>query len=471
VGANTTGKVITSADSSILTSSPIADVTYAGLITGNVSLVKQGSFTQTLLGSSTTFGDITVDGGTLAANASAGTGTALGAASDTRIITVNNTGILSFGAANVLTSNFSSISVPSLVINAGGTVTNNVAGNNALGNVTLNGGTLTATDGHATYGAFNINGDIISTGTSTISRTGSAVMMLTSQGANGVNTASNIEVTSGTLTISAPLGDLAVAESKISGLNKTGSGTLVLSGANFFTGGTTVAEGTLELTDDAQLKFVLGATSGTTTNISGAGTVTLSGDFVIDTTAADALFSGTWLIEDVTSLTGAYGSTFTVLGFADIGSNKWEKTVGIKKYTFDETTGILTLESPGYSSWATTNGAGANLNDDHDNDGVANGIEYFIGGPTGNTTGFTPLPGVVNNSGTLSVTWTKAPGYTGVYGTDFVVETSATLSGVWTPQTATPTAGFTVTFPSATEVKFTFPAGTTNFARLKVTGP
>jgi autotransporter-associated beta strand protein len=471
VGANTTGKVITSADSSILTSSPIADVTYAGLITGNVSLVKQGSFTQTLLGSSTTFGDITVDGGTLAANASAGTGTALGAASDTRIITVNNTGILSFGAANVLTSNFSSISVPSLVINAGGTVTNNVAGNNALGNVTLNGGTLTATDGHATYGAFNINGDIISTGTSTISRTGSAVMMLTSQGANGVNTASNIEVTSGTLTISAPLGDLAVAESKISGLNKTGSGTLVLSGANFFTGGTTVAEGTLELTDDAQLKFVLGATSGTTTNISGAGTVTLSGDFVIDTTAADALFSGTWLIEDVTSLTGAYGSTFTVVGFADIGSNKWEKTVGIKKYTFDETTGILTLESPGYSSWATTNGAGANLNDDHDNDGVANGIEYFIGGPTGNTTGFTPLPGVVNNSGTLSVTWTKAPGYTGVYGTDFVVETSATLSGVWTPQTATPTAGFTVTFPSATEVKFTFPAGTTNFARLKVTGP
>lgn len=470
-GANATGKVITSVDPAVLTTSPVTDVTYASRITGNVSLVKQGSFTQTLLGSNTMAGDITIDGGTLAANASAGTGTALGAADSARLITVNNTGILSFGAANVLTSNFSSVSVPSLIINAGGTVTNNVAGNNALGNVTLNGGTLTATDGHATYGAFNINGDIISTGTSTISRTGSAIMMLTSQGDNGVNTASNIEVTSGTLTISAPLGDLAVAESKISSLNKTGAGTLVLSGANFFTGGTTVAEGTLELTDNAQLKFVLGATSGTTTSISGAGTVTLSGDFVIDTTAADALLSGSWLIEDVTSLTGAYGSTFSVVGFTDIGSNKWEKTVGIKKYTFDETTGILTLETPGYSSWATTNGAGTNLNDDHDNDGVANGIEYFIGGPTGNTTGFTPLPSVVNNSGTLSVTWTKAAGYTGTYGTDFVVETSATLSGVWTPQTASPTAGFTVTFPSATEVKFTFPAGTTNFARLKVTGP
>ena len=465
VGANTTGKAITSATPATLTSTPVADVTYAGLITGEVALVKQGSFTQTLLGASTTIGNITVNGGTLAANASAGTGTALGAAISSRTITVNSGASLSFGAANVLSSNFSSISVPSLVIN-GGTVANNVTGNNALGNVTLDGGTLTANDGHATYGAFNINGDITSTGTSTISASGGSVMMLTSQGANGVNTASNVTVTSGTLTISAPLGDLAVAESKISSLAKAGAGTLVLSGANFFTGGTTVSAGTLELTDNAQLKFVLGATSGTNSSISGAGTVTLDGDFVIDTLAADGLLSGTWLVENVTSLTGAYGTTFTVVGFADIGSNKWEKTVGSKKYTFDETTGILTLETPGYSSWASTNTAGPNLDDDHDNDGVPNGVEYFIGGPTGNTTGFTPLPGVIDTAGVLSVTWTKGSGYVGVYGTDFLVETSAILSGAWTPA-----PGPTVTFPTAAEVKFTFPAGTTNFARLKVTGP
>jgi len=52
-----------------------------------------------------------------------------------------------------------------------------------------------------------------------------------------------------------------------------------------------------------------------------------------------------------------------------------------------------------------------------------------------------------------------------VYGVDYMVETSATLSG-WAPA-----PGGSVTFPSATEVKFTFPAGTKNFARLKVTGP
>jgi hypothetical protein len=92
------------------------------------------------------------------------------------------------------------------------------------------------------------------------------------------------------------------------------------------------------------------------------------------------------------------------------------------------------------------------------------------------TSGFTPLPGVVNTSGVLSVTWTKAAGYTGTYGTDYWVETSATLNtGSWTAEIADPGVGFTVTFPSATEVKFTFPAGPPysgkKFARLKVTGP
>jgi hypothetical protein len=82
---------------------------------------------------------------------------------------------------------------------------------------------------------------------------------------------------------------------------------------------------------------------------------------------------------------------------------------------------------------------------------------------------------VVNTSGTLSVTWTKAATYTGTYGADFVVETSDTLTGTWTTELASPNLGFTVTFPSATEVKFTFPGGSAysgkKFARLKVTGP
>jgi hypothetical protein len=149
---------------------------------------------------------------------------------------------------------------------------------------------------------------------------------------------------------------------------------------------------------------------------------------------------------------------------------------GLAQFTSGRVTGFSLIRetgavSVGYSSWANTNSAGLNLDDDHDNDGVSNGTEYFIGGPNGNTTGFTALPGVTDTGGTLSVTYTHAADYTGIYGTDYVVETSATLAPPWAPEVADPDPGFTVTFPSATEVKYTFPAGTKNFARLKVTGP
>jgi hypothetical protein len=121
-------------------------------------------------------------------------------------------------------------------------------------------------------------------------------------------------------------------------------------------------------------------------------------------------------------------------------------------------------------SGPTTNPApGQTPPDDHDNDGVTNGIEYFLGGPSGNTTGFTPLPGVSQTAGTLGITWTKGSGYTGTYGTHFWVETSETLTGTWTPETIpggniTDEPGF---------VKYTFPSplSTKKFTRLKVTGP
>lgn len=161
--------------------------------------------------------------------------------------------------------------------------------------------------------------------------------------------------------------------------------------------------------------------------------------------------------------------SFAVVGFSDVGADKWEKVLSpTKKYVFDETTGVLTLITNGYASWAGVNGAGANLNDDHDNDGVPNGVEYFLGGPSGNTTGFTSLPGVTNTAGTLSVTWVMGAGYAGVYGTDFTVETSDTLTGSWTTE-ITP-GNVTISGSNVTYI-FPTPLGTKRFVRLKVTGP
>ena len=174
-------------------------------------------------------------------------------------------------------------------------------------------------------------------------------------------------------------------DSNIGSLSKSGAGAMILSGANTYTGDTTVSAGTLELADNARLKFALGATSGVNNSISGAGTVTLEGDFVIDTMAADALATGTWTLENVTSLSGAYGPNFTVVGFTDAGGNKWTKDNGpSKKYTFDETTGVLTLgPSASYATWIAgfgLAGLDAAATADPDFDGIANSVEMVIGG-------------------------------------------------------------------------------------------
>lgn len=126
----------------------------------------------------------------------------------------------------------------------------------------------------------------------------------------------------------------------------------------------------------------------------------------------------------------------------------------------------------GFAAWQTANSTAGTLDEDHDDDGVSNGIEYFIGGttlPAANTTGFTALPSVTPGS-PLTVTWTKAATYTGTYGTHFRVETSETLSGAWSP--VSEGVGADTVQISGNNITYTFPAGPAKkFARLVVTGP
>jgi autotransporter-associated beta strand protein len=136
------------------------------------------------------------------------------------------------------------------------------------------------------------------------------------------------------------------------GIIKRGTGELILTAKNTYNGPTVISAGTLTLADNAELTFVIPATQpdGNST-ITGAGTAVLNGDFHIDTalTDATALLAGTWQLENVTSLSGAYGSSFQVVDgtstpWMDAGSDTWTTTVaGRRVYTFDETTGTLTL--------------------------------------------------------------------------------------------------------------------------------
>ncbi|MEI7908058.1 MAG: autotransporter-associated beta strand repeat-containing protein [Verrucomicrobiota bacterium] len=184
----------------------------------------------------------------------------------------------------------------------------------------------------------------------------------------------------------------------------------------------------------------------------------------------------TWFLGDTSGNWVAYGSPSAtggnwVYGIAGHGY----KTESLSLYAIS---GILTVPVPaaGYASWLSANPTAGSqtLAQDHDHDGVPNGVEYFLGGPNGNTTGFTALPGVVKSpvDGTLSVTWNKGTGYAGVYGTDFVVQASTNLQEEVTPGdggwTNVPLAGVA---DSPASVTYTFPAGTRQFARLVVTGP
>ena len=238
---------------------------------------------------------------------------------------------------------------------------------------------------------------------------------------------------------------LATAFTGTGGLTKRDAGTWILTGTNTYTGDTTVMDGV----------FTVSGTSIANGNklIINGGKVASTGIEIVNT-----LFFGT--TQQVAGTWGATGS-----GATYIDDTRFSGLAGVV---------IVNTGPPTYASWTSTNGVVGQAADlDHDNDGVPNGVEYFIGGPTGNTTGFTSLPGVTTTMGSLSVTWTKAASYTGTYGTDFFVETSTTLeAGSWTTEVVSPNSGFTVVV-SANNVTFTFPAAgpAKKFARLKITGP
>lgn len=106
----------------------------------------------------------------------------------------------------------------------------------------------------------------------------------------------------------------------------------------------------------------------------------------------------------------------------------------------------------GYGAWAASNASSQTADQDHDKDGVKNGIEYFMG-QTGSS--FTALPAL---DGTNTITWPMDPAYLGTY----EVQTSPNLSD-WTNVTPRPV-------PSGGNLSYLLPPGLgKQFVRLFVT--
>jgi hypothetical protein len=117
---------------------------------------------------------------------------------------------------------------------------------------------------------------------------------------------------------------------------------------------------------------------------------------------------------------------------------------------FVSTSAITLPSASDFTAWTNANGAaGQTAGQDHDNDGVDNGVEYFMG-QTGSS--FTALP-VPDSTGKVS--WTKNPDYLGT----FAVQTSSNLSN-WN------TVAHTV---NGNLIEYTLPSGQGKvFVRLSV---
>jgi len=224
--------------------------TFAGALSGSGSFVQMGSGTAVLTGTNTYNGGTTISGGTLQVtnNSSVGTGT----------VTLNG-GTFQSGAAGLNFSNAFAINTSGGTIDTqantltlGGAIGN---GNGTTGALTMiGGGTLILSGTNSYTGGTTISAGALqvtnnsSVGTGTVTLNGgtfqSGAAGLNFSNAFAVNTSGGtIDTQANTLTLGAAIGN---GNGATGALTKIGSGTLILSGTNSYTGATNVNAGNLQ---------------------------------------------------------------------------------------------------------------------------------------------------------------------------------------------------------------------------------
>jgi autotransporter-associated beta strand protein len=208
------------------------------------------------------------------------------------------------------------------------------------------------------------NGDITFTGTNDLNLGTGAVTM---------NANRTVTVTAGKLTIG---GSVAQSGGNRT-LNKTGNGTLVLSGANSYAGNTTVTAGTLALVGGSQNSAItvnnlasLGFTLGSPTTSSEAVTLSAGHSIVITGTVNN---SSDYLLMTATSFTGTPTLSDSItdyeLQLREDNTELWLAYTG-------------TGGSTPYDAWAATFLPGNDVSNpagDNDNDGLSNLLEFAFG--------------------------------------------------------------------------------------------
>ena len=245
----------------------------------------------------------------------------------------------------------------------------------------------------------------------------------------GSNAASKVLLGSATLTVGGNDGSgyFNGIISGTGGIIKNGTGSLGLTGSNTYTGDTVVNDGVLAVDGGA---------------IPDTNELVINGPGVVDATNNEVV--ATLVIDSVQMADGTYGSSGS--GAAHVDDIHFSGP------------GIVTV-GVGYASWAQLHAGGQAANLDFDQDGVSNGIEYFMNAAAG----FTASPAPDANR---KVTWTNGGNIpSSAYGTQFVVQKSTDLATWDDVPSGDPNLN-----NAGDSVSYTLPAGSGKlFTRLAVT--
>ncbi|EAU8883444.1 autotransporter outer membrane beta-barrel domain-containing protein [Salmonella enterica] len=306
-------------------------------ISGSGQVVKSGDETLTLSGANSYTGGTTISGGTLVASNVEALGT--GDITDNATLelstggdfanNIGGTGSVVKSGDKTLTLSGSNTYTGGTTISGGTLVVSNVEALGS-GDVTDN-ATLELNTGGDFDNAISGSGQVVKSGDKTLTLSGANSYTGGTTISDGTLVASNVEALgSGNVTDDATLelntgGDFDNAISGSGQVVKSGDKTLTLSGANSYTGGTTISGGTLvasnvdalgsgDVTDNATLELNTGGDFAN--NIGGTGSVVKSGDETLT-------LSGTNTYRGGTTISGGtlVASNVEALGTGDVTDN------------------------------------------------------------------------------------------------------------------------------------------------------